>query len=123
MHLSARDVGREERVRQSQQAERSVYDFASYVPVGHAVQKLTAWKKQGATIYYLTSREIKQEIDTIRNVLQKYYFPDMQTLYYRKQGEEYKNVVERVIPDVLIEDDYESIGGEEEMSIHIYNLR
>ena len=31
-------------------------------------------------------------------------------------GEEYKDVAERVMPDVLIEDDCESIGGEIEMS-------
>ncbi len=31
--------------------------------------------------------------------------------------ETYKDIAERVIPDILIEDDCESIGGEKEMTI------
>jgi hypothetical protein len=137
MHQSAKDVSREERVKQSQQAgvqgeenalayetdtpalriePGSVDDFASYIPVGNAAEKLTTWKKQGATICYLTSRRIKNEVDTIRSVLQKYHFPDTQNLFFRKQGEEYKDIAEKILPDVLIEDDCESIGGEVEMT-------
>ena len=42
-------------------------------------------------------------------------FPDFKNLYFRKQGEEYKDIAESLVPDVLIEDDCESIGGEKEM--------
>jgi hypothetical protein len=42
-------------------------------------------------------------------------FPIRKT-FFRKQGEEYKDVTERVLPDVLIEDDCESIGGDIEMT-------
>ncbi len=80
-----------------------------------AVGKLTNWKSQRAEIYYLTSRRIKKDIDDIRNVLQQYNFPDSQNLLFRQQGEDYKDVVEKLIPDILIEDDCESIGGEKEM--------
>lgn len=39
---------------------------------------------------------------------------------FRKNGEEYKEVAERLMPDILIEDDCESIGGETEMTyLHI----
>ena len=136
MHLSARDVDRAERVRQSQAegiqgeerkiaydsgtepstAEKgSAYDLASYIPVGNAVDKLLAWEKQGATICYITSRRRKGEIDTIRQVLKEYNFPNSSDLYYRHQGEDYKDVAERVLPDILVEDDCESIGGEVRM--------
>lgn len=37
-------------------------------------------------------------------------------MFFRREGEEYKNAAERVIPDILIEDDCESIGGEVEMT-------
>jgi hypothetical protein len=39
-------------------------------------------------------------------------------LFYLKKEvkEEYKDVAKRVAPDVLVEDDCESIGGEEEMT-------
>jgi len=40
----------------------------------------------------------------------------MQNLLYRKEGQEYKDVVESVVPDIFIEDDCASIGGEAEMT-------
>lgn len=136
MHNSAKNVGREERVEQGRLAGiqmeekslvynsssttnaeiNSVYDYTNYLPVGDAVKKLTNWKNQGAVIYYLTSRRVKKEIEAIKNILRKYNFPDCQNLFFRKQGEDYKDVAERLIPDVLIEDDCESIGGEPEMT-------
>ena len=136
MHALAKDLVREERVKQSREAgiqreERniafesntppqkvplgSVYDLESYIPVSHAVEKLRTWKVQGMEIIYLTSRRIKSEMETIKKVLDKYHFPDSQNIYFRKQGENYKGVAERLIPDILIEDDCESIGGEKEM--------
>lgn len=137
MYLSGKNVSREERVRQSgaegiQREERkiayetnstlpavkkgSVYDFESYIPIGNAARKIIAWEKQGATICYLTSRRVKSEIDAIQGVLRKYNFPNSFNLYYRQQGEDYKDVAEKVLPDILIEDDCESIGGEAEMT-------
>jgi hypothetical protein len=41
----------------------------------------------------------------------------MGSLQYREGKEEYKDIAERIMPDVLIEDDCESIGGEKEMTI------
>lgn len=95
--------------------EGSVYDFSSYVPIGNAVEKLITWKNQGASIYYLTSRRIKEEIKIIQKLLREYNFPDYQNLFFRSKGENYKDVAERVMPDILIEDDCISIGGEKEM--------
>lgn len=126
MHALSKEVSREERVRQSKFAAiqrimpfnvaiGSVYDFKNYIPVGNAVEKLKSWKKQGAEIIYLTSRRTKPEIETIKKILSKNDFPDWQNLYFRKRGEDYKNVAERLMPNVLIEDDCESIGGEKEM--------
>lgn len=135
MHQSGKDVGREERVRQSREAgiqreERwqkygkdidhiepleSVHDYSNYIPIGNAVQKLISWKQQGAQILYLTSRRIKKEVKDVQNVLKKHNFPDNQNLYFRQEGEDYKDVAERIVPDLLIEDDCESIGGEKEM--------
>jgi hypothetical protein len=89
--------------------------FADSFPIGSAVSKITAWKNQGATILYLTSRRTPEEVQIIRAVLKKYNFPDGE-LFFREAGEEYKDVAERVLPDIIVEDDCESIGGEEEMT-------
>jgi len=137
MHLSGKNVSREERVRQSQAAgiqreekniayetntkapevaKGSVYDLASYIPINNVVKKLQSWVKQGAEICYLSSRRIKNELDTIKQILDKYHFPHTDNFYFRQQGEDYKDVAERLSPDILIEDDCESIGGEVEMT-------
>lgn len=116
MHPSAKGLSREERVKQSQTRERSVHDYRNYIPNDNAVEKLLSWKSQGVDIYYLTSRTTPGEIEDIKSVLEKFNFPDSQNLLYRNKGEEYKDVAERLMPDILVEDDCESIGGEVEMT-------
>ncbi len=37
-------------------------------------------------------------------------------VYYRQNGESYQDVAGRILPDLLIEDDCESIGGEPHMT-------
>lgn len=90
--------------------------FANSVPIGNSVRKIEEWKRDGATILYLTSRRrTVEEVQTIRAVLTEYGFPDGELLS-RKVGEEYKDVAENALPDVIVEDDCESIGGKEEMT-------
>lgn len=115
MQFTAAGVSREERVKQSIENINSVNDFRSYIPNGSAVEKLRKWKAQGVEIYYLTSRIQENEITDVKFVLEKYQFPNMHNLLYRKQGQEYKDVAEQLMPEILIEDDCESIGGENEM--------
>src|SRR3989338_113867 len=116
MHKNAVGHTRYEIVKQIEAKEKSVHDYKSYVSVGNAVKKLQNWKNDGAEILYLTSRRKPEEIQQIQNVLKKFKFPDGQLLF-RQKNEEYKHVAERIIPDVLIEDDCESIGGIDEMTI------
>ena len=116
MHKNAVGHTRDEIVQQVENKEESVHDYKSYVPVGSADKKLRNWKVDGADILYLTSRTKPEEIEQIQNVLKKFKFPDGNFLFRRK-NEEYKDVAEKIIPDVLIEDDCESIGGIDEMTI------
>ena len=116
MHKNAVGHTRDEIVQQVEDKEESVYDYKSYVPVGNAVKKLENWKNDGVEILYLTSRRKPEEVKQIQNILKKFKFPDGQLLF-RQKNEEYKDVAEKIIPDVLIEDDCESIGGIDEMTI------
>ncbi len=116
MHKSGEGKTREERVRQVLDKDLSVLDYSSYVPVGNAVEKLRSWQAQGAEILYLSSHEIAEDVEKDKFVLEKYKFPNGQ-IFYRQNGETYKDIAEKVIPDVLIEDDCESIGGAKEMTI------
>ena len=137
MHGLAKNVNREERVRQSKEAgiqreeiniafetntlppkasPGTPYDLDNYIPIGNATEKITKWKNQGAEIIYLTSRRLQSEVETIKRILEKYHFPDYQNLYFRRKGENYKDVAELLFPNMIIEDDCESIGGEKEMT-------
>ena len=98
-----------ERVRAGQ-----VPAYAGTTPIGGAVEKIRAWQRQGANIVYMTSRRA-DAVAEVRNVLERYDFPKGQ-LFFRREDEEYADVAERIMPDVLIEDDCESIGGEIQMT-------
>lgn len=117
MHKSGMGVTREERVKQVLQgAELSLHDYASYVPVEDAVNKIKGWQEQGAEILYLSSHTTLEDVNKDMLVLKKYGFPEGR-VFYRASGQYYRDIAETVLPDVLIEDDCESIGGEEEMTI------
>lgn len=102
-------------VRQVIEGEETVSDFASYVPIGDAVKKLQAWEKSGAKILYLSSHRSPVDVETDRIVLREYGFPHGE-VFFRQEGEEYGDVAERIKPDILVEDDCESIGGDIEMT-------
>lgn len=116
MHKSALGHTRKEIIKQAINKEVPIKNFKDYIPIGKAVEKLGSWKKQGAEIIYLTSRRKSSEIKNVQNTLNKFKFPRGK-LFFRKEKEEYKDVAERIMPDILIEDDCESIGGEKEMTI------
>lgn len=92
-----------------------VLDYVNYVPIGDVVAKLKKWEYQGAEIMYLSSHENQQDLEKDKLVLKRYYFPKGK-IYWRQNGESYADIVEKTMPDVLIEDDCESIGGEKEMT-------
>lgn len=105
----------------------SIRDFSSYIPIGGAVEKLKKWANHGAAIYYLSaltedkrarSDEVVGEegIKFDQVILDRWGFPKGE-IYHRQRGETYAQIAERVMPDILIEDDCESIGGKNEITI------
>ena len=115
MHKNAIGRTREERVKQVLEGDESLDDFTSYVPVDNAVRKLQMWRQQGAKIVYLSSHKKVEDVEKDEAVLRKHGFPNGQ-VFFRQSSEQYEDVAERVLPDILIEDDCESIGGEKEMT-------
>ena len=114
MHRNAVGRSREERVKQVLDGDESLHDFAAYVPVGDATGKLHAWSQEGAELIYLSSHKDVDDVEIDRAVLRAYGFPDG-PVFFRRSGEQYHDVAERILPDILVEDDCESIGGEKEM--------
>jgi hypothetical protein len=76
------------------------------------VAKVRRWRDQGADIAYLSSHRDPDDVAKDAFVLQKYGFPPGPVLA-RAAGESYGDVAGRGLPDVLIEDDCESIGRDE----------
>jgi hypothetical protein len=114
MHKNAFGKSREEIVLQVTTDDPSLYDFVSYIPIGNAKDKLQTWVKQGAEILYLSSNQSPDHIEKDRVALVRNDFP-RGIILYREVGMDYKEIVEKVLPDILIEDDCESIGGMTQM--------
>jgi hypothetical protein len=115
MHNAGLNKTPSERVRQVQVNEATVHDYETYIPVGAAYEKLNNWHNQGAEIQYLSSHTEEENIEKDIRVLSRYHFPEGHVLY-RHNNETYAYVAEKALPDILIEDDCESIGGEKEMT-------
>lgn len=95
---------------------RDWFNFKKYVPIKNSVRKIKTWIDQGAGIYYLTSRKKAKEINHIKNILIQYDFLG-KSLYYRAKNEKYKDIVEELLPNIIVEDDCKSIGGKCQMTI------
>lgn len=93
----------------------NLYNHKSYLPIGNCVEIIKEWQSQGANIVYCTSRRGKQAED-IATLLKKYGLVGTE-LYYRSKGEKYKDIIERIQPNILIEDNCKSIGGAWQMCI------
>ena len=115
MHRSGVGHAREARVRQVQDGDQSILEFSEYVPIGNSPSKLQKWNIQGAEIVYLSSHLKLEDVAKDKSVLRKFNFPEGE-IYFRRSEEIYSDVAEKVMPDILIEDDCESIGGEDEMT-------
>ena len=92
-----------------------LYQHKSYVPIGNCVEIIRGWREQGANIVYCTSQKENKARD-IAFLLKQYGFTGSR-LYFRNKGDKYKDIVETILPDVLIEDDCKSIGGSWQMCI------
>lgn len=115
MHRSALGKSREDRVRQVRENDPSVVRYEEYIPVGNVIDKINGWLSQGAEITYLSSHRAGADVEKDRYVLKKFNFPSG-VVSYRKEGESYSDIAEEIVPDILIEDDCQSIGGKKEMT-------
>jgi hypothetical protein len=84
-------------------------------PTGGAVQKLKAWMEDGAVIGYLTAGRKPAYIAKVKVFLRRWGFPHGIVLA-RREDEEYWDVAEGFMPDIIVEDNCRSIGGEPEMT-------
>src|SRR5574340_673652 len=115
MHATAIGKTRIQRVQQVLDREPGVADFAAYVPTEGALSKLQSWAAQGARILYLSSHRKAPLVELDTNILRRHGFPAGDVLH-RGPSDTYAQIVMDVMPDVLIEDDCESFGGQKNMA-------
>ena len=93
------------------------FNQKTYCPIKNCIKKIENWEKQGAEVIYLTSRRNRKSAERTRNLL-KYYGFAGSFLYFRGKKEKYKDIVEKICPEVFIEDDCKSIGGNWQIAIN-----
>ncbi len=93
-------------------SEEKFFDVPSFIPTKGTVEKLRSWQRWDAEIRYLTSQRWDGNPQAVEATLRRFHFPPG-ILHYREEGEEYVDVVKRIHPDILIEDDCRSIGRQE----------
>ncbi len=94
--------------------EGTIIDDRRWTIVGNAVRKVRAWHMQGAKIVCLSSKKKAEDLAKVKSVIEEWGLPEG-VVYTRLSSEDYGEVVERVMPDIIVEDDCRSIGGEAEM--------
>jgi hypothetical protein len=92
-----------------------LYRHKNYVPIGDCVEIIKGWREQGADIVYCTSLKGEKTRD-IAALLKQFGFTGSK-LFSRSRGEKYRDLVEKIRPEVLIEDNCRSIGGSWQMCI------
>ena len=93
----------------------SLHNHTKYIPIGDCVNIIKDWQNQGAEVLYCTSIRGKKA-EGIAKLLKEFGFVGSKLLY-REKKQRYKDIVEIVRPDFLIEDDCKSIGGKWQMCI------
>lgn len=92
-----------------------LFSKRGYVPIGQSVKIINDLYDKGNEIY-LCSYVRKKRYYFIKSIMD-FYGVKYTEILCRDKKEQYHNLVERICPDVLIEDDCKSIGGEKEWCI------
>jgi hypothetical protein len=105
---------REESVKKSREWAKQGGWLGELVPIGESPKKVRSWKMFGSEIYYLTASRKDTNVAKCHMALRKWSFPDG-LLLHRNPIETYSDILQKLRPDVIVEDDCESLGGKNEM--------
>jgi hypothetical protein len=92
-----------------------LFSIKGYEPLGKSIKIINDLFNRGNEIY-LCSYVRKNRYHFIKSIMD-YYKVNYTEILCRAKGEQYSDLVERICPDILIEDDCSSIGGEKEWCI------
>lgn len=105
---------REDSVRRSRERAAKGGPLGELIPIRQSAAKVTLWRNHGAEICYVTASRKAENVRRSEEALRRWSFPDG-ILLSRKNGESYADIAMSTKPDIIVEDDCESIGGAKEM--------
>lgn len=85
----------------------------SYIPIGKAKNILDKWQEQGYEVIYLTSLKGRKAMKMAQHLDELGFNGSM--VGYRQKNQDYATLIKEELPDILIEDTCQSIGGEKNM--------
>lgn len=88
-------------------------NVTGYVPINNAIETLKKWQEEGYEIIYLTSLRGRKAMKMARHIDELGFEGSM--VGYREQNQNYATLIKEEMPDIFIEDDCLSIGGEANM--------
>ncbi len=88
-------------------------NVTGYVPINNAVNTLKKWQEEGYEIIYLTSLRGRKAMKMARHIDELGFQGSM--VGYREANQNYATLIKEEMPDIFIEDNCLSIGGEENM--------
>src|SRR5579875_2861883 len=88
----------------------------SWILCGDAAAKLNSWRKHGSEIIYLSSKRKSESLEEVKRALCEGGAPAGLILFRENAEEDYGDVAARASPNVIVEDDCVSIGGEVQMT-------
>ena len=89
-----------------------------YVPISNAIEVIKNWQEQGYEIIYLTSQTGRRAMKMAQHLDELGFVGSM--VGYRQKYQDYTTLIKEELPDILVEDDCKSVGGQTSMCS--YNL-
>lgn len=81
-----------------------------YIPINNAIEIIKKWQEEGFEIIYLTSQTGKKAMGMAQRLDELGFVGSM--VGYRQVRQNYATLIKEELPDILIEDNCKSIGGE-----------
>ena len=91
--------------------------MTTYIPINNAIETLKKWQEEGYEVIYLTSLKGRRAMKMAQHLDELGFTGSM--VGYRQKNQDYATLIKEELPDILIEDNCLSVGGEQNMC---YNL-
>ena len=92
-------------------------NMTNYIPIDNAINTLKKWQEEGYEVIYLTSLKGRRAMKMAQHLDELGFTGSM--VGYRQKNQDYATLIKEELPDILIEDNCLSVGGEQNMC---YNL-